>query len=129
MDPLTRGSIFHDIQARFFRALQVARRAAGDGGRPSTRAERVLDDTIDEVAAREHDELAPAVERVWADEVASIRRDLRAWLRYLAQDGAEWHPTRFEFGFGPVPGERDPTSLPRTRSRSKAASRCTAPST
>jgi ATP-dependent helicase/nuclease subunit B len=109
MDPLTRGSIFHDIQARFFRALR------SHGTLPVTvstleDAERVLDDTIDEVAAREHDELAPAVERVWADEIAAIRRDLRAWLRYVARDGAEWHPLKFEYGFGPVPGERDESS-------------------
>ncbi len=109
MDPLTRGSIFHDIQARFFRELR-ARGALPVTAATLDAAERVLDDTIDEVAAREHDELAPAVERVWADEVASIRRDLRAWLRYVAQDGAEWQPMRFEYGFGPVPGERDPTS-------------------
>ena len=37
MDPLTRGSIFHDIQARFFRELRVARRAAGDGAEPRRR--------------------------------------------------------------------------------------------
>ena len=59
----------------------------------------------------QHDELAPAVERVWADEVASIRRDLQAWLHYLARDGAEWEPTCFEFAFGPVPGERDAASV------------------
>jgi CRISPR/Cas system-associated exonuclease Cas4 (RecB family) len=109
MDPLTRGSIFHDIQARFLRALKAA------GALPVTMptieaAERVLDATIDEVAAREHDELAPAVERVWADEIAAMGRDLRAWLRHLAQDGEEWEPTFFELGFGPVPGERDASS-------------------
>jgi len=45
------------------------------------------------------------------DEIASIRRDLRAWLLYLARDGAEWEPMRFEFAFGRVPGVRDATSL------------------
>jgi CRISPR/Cas system-associated exonuclease Cas4 (RecB family) len=110
MDPLTRGSIFHDIQARFFRALQSR------GDLPVTAANveaarTVLEQTIDEVTAREHDELAPAVERVWADEVASIRRDLVAWLQYLARDGDEWEPSRFEFAFGRVPGVRDATSI------------------
>jgi CRISPR/Cas system-associated exonuclease Cas4 (RecB family) len=110
MDPLTRGSIFHDIQARFFRALQSR------GELPVTAAsleaaQVILEKTIDEVAAREHDELAPAVERVWIDEVASIRRDLVAWLQYLARDGAEWVPAKFEFAFGRVPGVRDATSI------------------
>jgi RecB family exonuclease len=110
MDPLTRGSIFHDIQARFFRTLQSS------GGLPVTAANidaarAVLEQTVADVTAREHDELAPAVERVWADEVASIRRDLVAWLQYLARDGDEWEPSRFEFAFGRVPGLRDATSL------------------
>jgi CRISPR/Cas system-associated exonuclease Cas4 (RecB family) len=110
MDPLTRGSIFHDIQARFLRTLQSR------GQLPVTEknievAREVLEATVDEVAARQHDELAPAVERVWVDEIASIRRDLLAWLRYLARDGEEWEPARFEFAFGRVPGIRDATSI------------------
>jgi ATP-dependent helicase/nuclease subunit B len=63
------------------------------------------------VAVRQHDELAPAVERIWTDEISSIRRDLVAWLHYLARDGAEWEPIRFEFAFGRVPGLRDATSI------------------
>jgi len=74
-------------------------------------ARSVLEQTIGEVAAREHDELAPAVERVWIDEVTSIRRDLIAWLHYLARDGDEWQPEKFEFSFGKVPGIRDATSI------------------
>ena len=109
MDPLTRGSLFHDMQAKFLRAMQ------GRGALPLTEdgldeAARVLDDTVDTVAARAYDELAPAVERVWVDEVAALRRDLRAWLRYLVRDGAEWEPLYFELGFGRVPGERDERS-------------------
>ena len=111
MDPMTRGSIFHDIQARFFRELKTR------GALPVTAAnvglaEQVLDETISRVAAREHDQLAPAVERVWADEVAAMRRDLRTWLDHLVTSGVEWEPKYFELGFGPVPGERDPSSRP-----------------
>lgn len=111
MDPRTRGSIFHDMQARFFRTLK-------ERGELPVTAETVaaarghLNAVIDQVATREREMLAPAVTRVWQDEVASLRRDLHAWLEYLAADGAEWTPTHFEFGFGPVPGERDPASLP-----------------
>jgi CRISPR/Cas system-associated exonuclease Cas4 (RecB family) len=110
MDPLTRGSIFHDIQARFFRRLKAAD-ALPVTDATIEAARDVLDQTIDEVAARQHDELAPAVERIWIDEMSSIRRDLVAWLHYLARDGAEWEPIRFEFAFGRVPGLRDATSL------------------
>ena len=60
---------------------------------------------------RAHDELVPAVERVWQDELAMIRRDLHGWLEYLARDGDEWLPVYFELAFGEVPGERDEHSL------------------
>jgi ATP-dependent helicase/DNAse subunit B len=110
MDPLTRGNIFHDIQARFFQALRDR------GALPVTDvnaavARSLLDDVINSVAGHEHDELVPAVERVWDSEIASIRRDLHAWLHYVARDGREWKPKYFEFGFGHVPGERDQSSV------------------
>jgi CRISPR/Cas system-associated exonuclease Cas4 (RecB family) len=111
MDPLTRGSLFHEIQAHFFREME--RR----GELPITaatleRARTVLHDVLAGAAARWHDDLAPAVERVWVDEIAAIGRDLRAWLESVARDGAEWLPKYFEYGFGEVPGERDVHSLP-----------------
>jgi CRISPR/Cas system-associated exonuclease Cas4 (RecB family) len=110
MDPLTRGSLFHEIQASFFRTLQSRSQlpvtiATIDAAR------LVLDDVIQEIGAREHDELVPAVERVWQDELATIRRDLHAWLEYLARDGEEWLPVYFELAFGRVPGERDEHSM------------------
>jgi RecB family exonuclease len=110
IDPLTRGSIFHEIQARFLGALK-ARGALPVTSATLDAARTLLDEIADLVTARKHDELAPTVERVWNDEVASIRRDLRGWLHYLAIDGAEWRPEYFEFAFGAVPGERDAGSV------------------
>ena len=72
----------------------------------------MLDAAAGRVAARAYDELAPAVDRVWNDAIASIRRDLHGWLHVLARDGDEWLPALFEFGFGSVPGERDAGSVP-----------------
>jgi CRISPR/Cas system-associated exonuclease Cas4 (RecB family) len=110
LDPLTRGSLFHTIQAQFFRTLDSR------GALPITAANvaesrRVLDEVIDSITEAAYDELVPAVDRVWIDEVASIRRDLQGWLHYVARDGDEWRPRHFEFGFGSVPGERDPASV------------------
>lgn len=110
LDPLTRGSLFHEIQARFFRALKA------QGALPVTvdsigDAAVVLDATVDSVATAAYDTLAPAVDRVWHDEIASIRRDLHGWLQHLARDGNEWLPEKFEFSFGTVPGERDASSI------------------
>jgi hypothetical protein len=110
MDPLTRGSIFHDIQARFFREMQTRGELPVVAANLKT-ARTVLEHTIDAVSAEAHEDLAPAVERVWIDAVASIRSDLIAWLHHLATDGEEWVPSRFEFAFGRVPGIRDATSI------------------
>jgi CRISPR/Cas system-associated exonuclease Cas4 (RecB family) len=110
MDPLTRGSIFHDIQARFFRDMQ-ARQALPVTAASLESAAEALDRAVDTVAEAEHDQLAPAVERVWDDEIASIRRDLHSWLHQLAIDGEQWLPKYFELAFGQVPGERDVHSL------------------
>jgi ATP-dependent helicase/nuclease subunit B len=110
LDPRTRGSIFHEIQALFFRRLK------GEGRLPLTRdglegARQTLDEIVAAVDVRVRDELVPAVDRVWNDEIAGIRRDLHAWIEHVAKDGEEWLPAYFEFAFGAVPGERDAGSV------------------
>jgi CRISPR/Cas system-associated exonuclease Cas4 (RecB family) len=107
---LTRGSLFHTIQAQFFRTLH-SRGVLPVTATNFAEARRVLDEVTDSVTEAAYDELVPAVDRVWIDEVASIRRDLHGWLHYVARDGEEWRPRHFEFGFGSVPGERDPASV------------------
>ena len=110
MDPLTRGSLVHSIQATFFRTLEredalPVTMATLDSARAR------LDQVIAAVAARWRDELVPAIGRVWDDEIAVIGRDLRGWLRGVAEDGAAWTPAYFELAFGlPVDDERDPRS-------------------
>ena len=110
LDPLARGSIFHEMQARFLRRLKLEDRLplTHDGLHD---AGRTLDEVVSEVEQRVREELAPAVDRVWNDEMAGIRRDLHTWIEYVARDGAEWVPAYFEFAFGAVPGERDAGSV------------------
>jgi hypothetical protein len=110
IDPLTRGSIFHEAQAVFFRRLK------DEGRLPLTREDvahalATVDAALAAVAARYQDELAPAIARVWDDEIADIGRDLRVWLRRLPlNDG--WTPAYFEFAFGlPSDRGRDPASV------------------
>jgi CRISPR/Cas system-associated exonuclease Cas4 (RecB family) len=120
LDPLTRGSIFHEAQAQFFRALKA------EGRLPVVEADvsaalATLDKIIADVAATYAEDLAPAIDRVWRDEIADIGRDLRVWVRRMAAaDGAgsaaghaAWVPAYFEFAFG-LPGDdnRDPASVP-----------------
>ena len=70
----------------------------------------VLDDTLTRIAADYAEMLAPAVDRVWQDEIASIRTDLHIWASDFAQS-TEWEPWLFEFAFGlPDAPEHDPNS-------------------
>jgi ATP-dependent helicase/nuclease subunit B len=108
MDPLTKGRLFHEVLAEFFRALQQRQMAMSTA--PMAAVLELLDATLTRVAANYAELLAPAVDRVWQDEIASIRTDLHIWARDLAQSTG-WEPWLFEFGFGlpDAPG-RDPSS-------------------
>jgi hypothetical protein len=112
MDPLTRGDLFHQMQAAALRRLQ------GDGLLPLSpdtlsEAQLRLTSAINEVRDREYDRLSPAIDRVWQDEIAAMTQDLRIWLEKLTDEGAEWTPERFEFAFGlPDMDGRDEHSTP-----------------
>lgn len=99
IDPLTRGALFHEVQFEFLTALRDADRLPVT---PETLADghTALEATLSAVAARYHDQLAPAIERVWLDGIDAIRADLREWLRRSAADSARWRPEHFELGFG-----------------------------
>jgi len=112
LDPLTKGSLIHRIQADFFRALD-RQRALPVTAPTVAAALAVLDDVVAEVAERYREQLSPAIDRVWREEIDGIARDLRGWVRNLAVDGDAWMPKFFEFAFGLRPDEgRDPNSVP-----------------
>ena len=110
LDPLTRGRMFHEAQAETVRQLEARRRL------PVTREHLAeawahLDQTLDDLAARYREDLAPAIDRVWTDEIEKLRVDLKGWLQQVADEGGEWAPIRAELGFGFAPGPgRDPRS-------------------
>jgi ATP-dependent helicase/nuclease subunit B len=114
MDPLTRGSLFHAVQTAFYRQLQ------SENALPVTpaavdRALAVLDAAVATIAGEQYELLAPAIDRVWHDEIAAIRRDLRLWVDEIARAGGKWIPRQFEWAFGYADGGalavgRDPTS-------------------
>ncbi len=112
MDPLTKGRLFHEVLAEFFRALQQRNIAIATTGIDAVL--EVLDETLTRVAAEYAELLAPAVDRVWQDEIAAIRTDLRIWARELAASTG-WEPWLFEYAFGlpDAPG-RDPSSRRET---------------
>jgi CRISPR/Cas system-associated exonuclease Cas4 (RecB family) len=108
IDPLTRGALFAEIQFELLTRFQKA------GAFPITLdnleyAHGALEQIVDQVAGKWHDDLAPAIERVWNDGIDAIRADLRAWLRCSAGD--PWRPERFELAFGlPDRSQTDPAS-------------------
>ena len=110
MDPLTRGSLYHKVQADFYRAMQAAGALPIAPGRVAE-ASRVLDEVLDRVAEEYAETLAPAIDRIWRDEINELRRDLGIWVTRLA-DGGRWQPAYFEFSFGLHDEGRDPRSLP-----------------
>jgi CRISPR/Cas system-associated exonuclease Cas4 (RecB family) len=107
MDPLIRGSLFHEVQFELFERL------ARDDMLPfgSNKLDTLLDRTdgiLDEVSARYKEELAPAIPRVWESEVEDLRVDLRCWVRDTSRNDKEWEPIHWEFSFGlPLADNRD----------------------
>lgn len=113
LDPATRGHLFHRVQADVMRALAAEGRLPLAPG-SSDAARATLDHTLDRVAEQYHEKLAPAIQRVWQDEVESMRADLRMWLEQSAATHATWEPIAFELAFG-LP--RDPANDPRSVER------------
>jgi CRISPR/Cas system-associated exonuclease Cas4 (RecB family) len=108
LNALQRGSLFHRTQ---YSALHALNRA----GLLPLRAEELpaalalLDAALDRAVLELREELVPAIERVWTDGVARMRKDLHQWLRRMVGD--PWIPTHFELSFGlPEVEERDPAS-------------------
>jgi ATP-dependent helicase/nuclease subunit B len=108
LDPLTRGSLFHEVQASVLRALKA------DGRLPLIAQDvpdalQALATALAAIASAYEDKLAPAIGRVWRDEIAAIGRDLRVWIRKLP-DSTQWTPEYFEYGFGVEAEGRDERS-------------------
>ena len=111
LDPLTRGAIFHEVQARFFRALEKSNHLPVTDSNLEHALE-TIDSALRHVAGKYAEELAPAIERVWRDEIADIAKDLRVWVRRLPEF-QDWTPSLFEFSFGlPADADHDPRSVP-----------------
>lgn len=110
LDPLTRGRLYHAVVAKFLRD------AMGKKLLPITsvnlvKAQSMVDEVLDVVAAEFYEQLAPAIDRVWQDEVELLRTDLRGWLSHVSEHPDGFVPELVEFAFGFAPGDgRDPAS-------------------
>lgn len=98
LDPLTRGSLVHEVQFALLTRLRAANLLPVTKARLEP-AREMLDAVLLEVAQEEHDRLHPAIERVWKDSIESIAADLREWLRRMPEE-PDWTPAHFELSFG-----------------------------
>ena len=112
MDPLTRGALFHEVQFEFLGRLKDEGLLPFPPGRMETALE-IADQVLDKVAEEQAEQLAPAIPRVWENEIEDIRTDLRGWVQHIVSQ-RDWTPARFEFAFGlkEHTEHRDPSSTP-----------------
>jgi RecB family exonuclease len=100
LDPLTRGSMVHEMLAGIMRALIDGGLAPLDAAR-ADEAAAIADGIVTEVASAYEDALCPPIQRVWDDAITAIRRDVQVWVARLPEDGAGvWAPARVEIGVG-----------------------------
>jgi hypothetical protein len=118
LDPMTRGTLVHAIYAGVAAELRRSNVLPLTDDRVED-ARRIADETIDAIAAMYHARLAPAIERVWRDQIEAIRADTYHWLRTIVADAPTWTPRYFELSFGLTqlddaePGSvADPVTLP-----------------
>ncbi len=114
IDPLTRGSLFHETQFEVLTSLKAAK-LLPLGSASVGKAFDLVDRALDRLARDYEDKLAPAIPRVWQDGINSIRADLREWLRRMADTDDGWVPEKFELSFGLTadrgPRDADPDSV------------------
>jgi RecB family exonuclease len=99
MDALQRGSLVHEVLYELMLQLRERNLLPVTGARLDT-ARELLDQVLETVTIRYHEDLAPAIERVWEVGVESVRADLREWLRRQSEDQSGFVPWRFELSFG-----------------------------
>ncbi|MFO0709541.1 MAG: PD-(D/E)XK nuclease family protein [Sandaracinus sp.] len=108
LDPMTRGSLVHAMQ---YALVTLARAEGLSVHTDQARLREALDRIVDESAREARDRLVPAIDAVFDDEIAAIRKDLRAWLHHLGEE-RRYTPALAELGFGDPGGEaHDPASV------------------
>jgi ATP-dependent helicase/DNAse subunit B len=96
LDPMTRGSLFHEVQSRLYGELQDSLPVTMVNLKD---AMAHLETVIANVAAEFAEKLVPAIPRVWASEIDGLRTDLRGWLHFTASNEYDWTPVEFELPF------------------------------
>jgi len=98
IDPVTRGAIFHRVQAQFVREA-LKRKLLPLSPAALRDAQVLVDQILNKASAEFREQLVPAIERVWEDEIEQLRSDFRGWLLRLTEH-SDWSPVLVEFAFG-----------------------------
>ena len=115
LDPLERGSLFHETAERFLRERR-------DRGELPLRDSPALSGRLDEIAEERLEALVaknpPRFTALWEKERARFKAGMRDWLRREIETGHRATPAHFELAFGvareAAPGEphlRDPLAI------------------
>jgi len=99
LDPLTRGRLMHEVQFRALSELQ-ARHLLPISAENHDAVVSVVDAVFDKNAAEYAELLAPAIPRVWENEIENLRWDIRGWIRQFVEAADGWIPNWFELAFG-----------------------------
>ncbi len=110
LDPLTRGSLVHEV----FFLLGQTLRERGLTPLPRERlpeALAALPPIVAEVAKQFREEHAPEIERIWNDELDGLLGDLRGFLEREAGNGFRIVANELTFGMAPVGPADDESRL------------------
>ncbi|MBV9481522.1 MAG: PD-(D/E)XK nuclease family protein [Acidobacteria bacterium] len=110
LDPLTRGRMYHSVVARFLREALANNMLPVSPGTLEN-AQSLIEEILSETETEYREQLAPAIQRVWQEDVELLRADLRGWLAHMSEHPDGFVPELIEFAFGLAanPG-RDPAS-------------------
>jgi ATP-dependent helicase/nuclease subunit B len=98
LDPLSKGSLVHEALFALFTRLRDDRLLPVTPDNLEAASTR-LDEVLAKAEAHFKETLAPAIERVWNDEIERIKADLRELLRRASAD-PDWVLAHFELSFG-----------------------------
>lgn len=112
LDPLLRGQIVHSVLFRWFERVRDEDLLPAEAEDLPALLDH-LDDAVARVGRQYEERLAPALPRVWRQELDELRRDLRAHLRHEMKSELGFHPAHAELSFGlTARDEQDPASWP-----------------
>ena len=99
LDPMTRGHMYHSVVAQFLRTA-AANKMLPVSNAGLEKSQVMLEQILEATATEYHELLAPAIQRVWEEDIEVLRADLRGWLAHMAEHPDEYIPELIEFAFG-----------------------------